>query len=181
MSTEQFSMDDLKKRIEKNVIANMGMLMPEEALTKLVNEAIERFFSSTENFTVTRNTDWGYSASKVPNVKCEIKCSTFEMMVWNTILPIVQKNLEQLIEDHNGEMTKALDVAAAKVNDSLKTLTLQNAVTMTPVIYEYRMLNTLNETMTTMMKNIHQTLVLNRLQTGMLVDPNTRTSLDNSY
>lgn len=54
MSTEQFSMDDLKKRIEENVIASMGMLMPEETLTKLVNEAIERFFQATEKFIITR-------------------------------------------------------------------------------------------------------------------------------
>lgn len=179
MTNTQFSMEDLKKRIEESVIVNMGMLMPQETLSKLVSDAIDRFFTATETFKVTRTSDHGWNASRVPNVDCTIKCSTFEMMVWDTIFPIVKNHLSEFIKDTESELNKTLQETTAKLNEKLKTMTLQNAATMVPVMQEYRMMASLNDTMKLMMSNIHSTFVLNRLDTGMLRDPITRNSLNN--
>lgn len=173
MSEQQFSMDDLKKRIEESVIVNMGMMMPEEALKELVTKAIDRFFSAQEKFTVTRNHDNGYSSSRVPNVSCTMECSTFEMMVWNAIFPIVKEHLKKFVEDTNSELNKVVEETTNNLNEKLKTLTLQNAVSVIPVMQEYRLLSSVNDTMRNMLASIHTTFCINRLETDTLKDPLT--------
>lgn len=164
-----FSMEDLRKRVEENAVATMGMLMPEEALRELVMKAIDRFFTAQETFEFRDGhvSGYGWESRKTPS-KHTIVCSNFELMVWTAISPIVKKHLADLTGEIDTEMTETLAKARDEVSEKIRVSTISAALEVAPEIQKVKMLEAMNVGISNLTENIRSVMAQHRMDISQL-------------
>lgn len=102
----QFSMEDLKKRIQEQTVISMGMMMPEEHLKQLVDEAVTSFFDTTHQFAiVTENSNY-YSSQRASQTR--MTASPFTLMVWERVSKIAAKAIDEYFTQESTGVTEAI-------------------------------------------------------------------------
>lgn len=107
----QFSMDDLKKRIQEQTVVSMGMMMPEEHLKQLVDEAITGFFDKDAGFSV-RESGWNWDNNKTTEYK--LKGSAFQVLVWQKVREVVSKAIDTYFHEEQSEIS-------TKISETVRT------------------------------------------------------------
>lgn len=108
-ATSVFDMEAFRKRIEENVISNMGAMLPEEQLTAMVKQAIDKFFTQSEHITVSQiHHSFGYIHPDNAKAKASLKVSPFEYIVFSKLQPLVSQSVDRFFEEHRESLLKDL-------------------------------------------------------------------------
>ncbi len=94
---QNFSFDDLKKKIAEDTQSRFGALIPPEVFEGLVEKAVREFF---ETDTSTYDVVSAYHSSE----KIKSVLSPFKLMVWQKVQSIVRPALEKWFEEHKQEL-----------------------------------------------------------------------------
>lgn len=130
-----FSMEDLKKRIQEQTVVSMGMMMPEEHLKSLVDEAVTQFFDPKMRFRLNTDNASSYYASQ-RQTTADFLVSPFTLMVWEKLTPLVKA----IIEEHfTNEIEKVREeVKKDAVSEEFKQKAAKSIAELIPHMAAYQ-------------------------------------------
>lgn len=118
----QFDPSALKKRVSETIQTNFGMLIPEEQFSKMVDSAIQEFFTDP-SITELREVEYvinpqANSWEQRKGTKLRLGCAIppFKYMVWCEVHKIAASILDQVMKDKVAEVrarvTSVFDVSS---------------------------------------------------------------------
>lgn len=94
---QQFSFDDLKKKIAEDTQSKFGSMIPPEVFEQLIERAVNEFFElESTTYEVVR----AYHTSE----KITATLSPFKLMVWQKVKEIVRPALDKWFDEHKAAL-----------------------------------------------------------------------------
>lgn len=150
-----FTMEDLKKKIQEQTVVSMGMMMPEEHLKELVDEAIEKFFDPTIKFHINTNNSYSYYDSQRRST-AESLVSPFTLMVWEKLTPIVKQSIDDYFNNETEKVQK--DVTDNTISEDFKVKAGESIAKLVPHMAYFQASQSTMLAMTVLKEQIRQTL-----------------------
>lgn len=125
-----FDPNALKDRIAKQVQNSFGMLIPDEAFKKLIDDHVQKFFNSPSTIQVSKkrrekpnSSNW--SREYEDYFTLEAKATPFEIMVWEATNELARELLAAYLKEHQEAVKEAIisqviNANAAKINATLE-------------------------------------------------------------
>lgn len=162
----EFNMEMFTKKVQETAIATMGQLFPQEQLEKLVADAVERFFEPTEIFQSGTRLQGDRHAWGDQIATTGVKASTFEVLVWQALVPKVQQALSKALQEKEAELDQA--AANAVHSPDIEKLTAEGVTKHAHMMSVVMSGMYLTEAIRRMRTEVQGTLVNNGITQGAL-------------
>lgn len=106
--------DTLKQKITERVISSFSDLIPEEVFSRMVDETVKMFFTTPQQHVVSKTqVDNGWNRPRHDETKVTLPMTTFQVMVWEQVQPIVAAKLKTYFEQEKQALTDSMADAFA--------------------------------------------------------------------
>lgn len=99
----------LKQKITERVINSFTDLIPEAVFAQMVDETIKMFFTQPQAHDIRYSkSDRGWGNS-VTETRASIPLTTFQVLVWEQVQPIVAEKLKEYFDQEKNALTAAME------------------------------------------------------------------------